>query len=66
MCTGKTSLFKTHFLNQQLNIEVLYYKLKCDFVFYEDHLKTLRPNHEGTINSYFEKLQETDGVKAHR
>jgi len=45
---------------------MLYYKLKCDFIFYEDHLKTLRPNHEDIINSYFEKLQETDGIKAHR
>jgi len=37
---------------------MLYHKLKYDFVFYKNHLKTLRPNHKDTINSYFEKLQE--------
>jgi len=32
-----------------------------------DYLKTSRPNREAIVNSYFEKLQETnfrDGIKA--
>jgi len=31
---------------------MLYHKLKCDFVFYEDHLKILRLNHKDTINMF--------------